>query len=1009
MGVVSTSAVRVCLAVSLVAGTLICASAASATKEAAPDPAASPSVRALEHPATLAAVEGEVAVKLRPGASGDIASSIASAGYAAVSTPPLRGWLVVRTSDSPARVREVLLAHGVAVSAEPVSQRQTTGAVVPRDPRYNAFQRPYLRSNTRFSSAWGSVHTSSSMVLAVLDTGVQASHPDLAGRVAVGKDEITGRPGANTDGNGHGTLVAGIAAAATDNGVGGAGAAWGGRVLPIRVLSDGGIGNDLDIARGIIDATNASADVINMSFGGPVDSLMLSDAVKYAASKGVVMVAAAGNTGRSTPMYPAAYSQVIAVAATDSNGQFAYFSTSGRWIDVAAPGMHIFGPACPNFACGYVTATGTSMAAPLVAATAMLARTRYPSDTARQTMLRIVHHAQDRGVPGIDDQYGWGLLDAAATVGAAPRQAFAGTHGPDQFEPSDAPAQATPLVLNEPRSATTAPEGDIDWFSINVPATATYIAELEPWTPEAQVAKMDPQVDVYDRDLTRAYTSAGSVVARLTPGKWYVKVSNQNGSASAVPYALTLKPTTDAPFPPATLYKSPFKCATEGATPNVAVDDVNRDGRPDVITANGAEYLPQLSNLVQVFSPATDGSCREIQRLQYRATTGQVDFRLTKVRSADIDGDGRRDLLVIGNETAWAIMNRAGRFQVATRLNSRGEHVRDAQVADVNRDGHPDLVVSSNRGIDVYYRGPAPSIAHVSDGGGLMIAVGDFTGDGRPDVITDGLVIFEQNVTGTFVARPALDTSRPVDGLAVGDLNADRRADIVTLRRENVPDSALQVRLQRSDGTYESAVDYPVDGSPSSPFIADLNGDSRPDLVVGHPQFLSSVVGYLLQQPTSVTFGEERFTPPGSSADFAPSNAFAVGDVTGDGRNDIVSASNGFGVDVFARADVANPPLLDTTPRNLARKVAANVTVRCTFLRAVRSSSINAQTIAVRDLSTGEMVTVSRRPNTTHTIVSIVPQHPWLSKHIYGITVTSVRDASGAINSMPYSFRFKVA
>lgn len=954
----------------------------------------------------LSAVQGEVAVRLRSGVSRDVASSVARGGYSIVSRRPLLGWLVLRTSDTPSRVRDVLMAHGDVVSTEPVFLREATGAVVPNDPGYSRFQQSYLR-NTRFPLAWGTVHTSPSTTLAVLDTGVDGSQPDLAGRVAVGYDEIAGHGGANTDPNGHGTLVAGVATAGTNNRDGGAGAAWGGRVLPVRVLDENGRGNDLQVSQGIVDATNAGARVINMSLGGPANSAMLSDAVDYAASKGVVMVAAAGNTARNAPIYPAAYSQVIAVSATNELGLFAEFSTSGRWIDVAAPGVRIYGPApCRNGVCPFVTGTGTSVAAPLVAAVAMLARTRYPSDTPRQTMLRIVHHAQDRGAPGIDDEYGWGLLDAAAAVGAAPRRAFVPTGGHDGLEPSDAPAQATPLVLDAPRSATIAPEGDTDWYSISVTAPTTEIIE---------VSGMVTQIDIYDSDLAHVYSyAAGSVPplhleTRLTPGTWYVKVSAATSALSD--YTISLTTGTGPGYPIGiNSYKSPFGCQTAGDAPNVAVDDVNRDGRPDVITANGESSSPQASNLVQVFDPAADGSCRLIQQVRYRAIAGLPHFALTRMRSVDIDGDGRRDLLVVGNRTAWAVLNHAGRFQAAERLDTGGSYVQDAYVADVNRDGHPDLIVASNRGIDIYYQGPTPSHTHLTDSGSLLIAVGDLTGDGRIDVINDQMVIYEQTTTGTFVARPPLDfASFPrgrVDGLTVGDVNGDGRTDIVSLHNGNVPDAAIQVHPQRNDSTYGSAVNYPVDDSPSSPLIADLNGDGRSDLVVAHSNY---VVGYLLQQPASPTFGAESFTPEGSYSNYAASNAFAVADVTGDGRRDIVSATGFSFINVFARAEVASPPLVDSAPRNLTRNVASNVTIRCVFGSAVLSSSVTSHTVALRDLSTGQTVAAIRHIDATHKIVSVVPQYRLLSGHTYGVTITSIRDSSGAINTVIDTFRFTIA
>ncbi|MCC6905632.1 MAG: S8 family serine peptidase, partial [Anaerolineae bacterium] len=201
------------------------------------------------------------------------------------------------------------------------------------------------------------------ITVAVLDTGVCLSHPDLAGRIVAGYDFIA--PGTTPeDEHGHGCHVAGIIAANANNGIGIAGVAPNARIMPVRVLDAGGSGSYSGIAQGIIWAANNGAQVINMSLGGSSDVSYLHDAVIYAKSRGVSVVAAAGNESTPYAIYPARYPEAIAVGSVDSNLQRSYFSNYGPDVDIWAPGGSIISTYLNN---GYVGMSGTSMATPYVA------------------------------------------------------------------------------------------------------------------------------------------------------------------------------------------------------------------------------------------------------------------------------------------------------------------------------------------------------------------------------------------------------------------------------------------------------------------------------------------------------------------------------------------------------------------------------------------------------------------------------------------------------------------
>jgi len=212
--------------------------------------------------------------------------------------------------------------------------------------------------------------TDAEVLVAILDTGIDEKHEDLAGKV-VASINFSGSQTAS-DVNGHGTHVAGIIAAITDNSIGVAGIAPNARLLNVKVVDDNGVVWSSTVARGIIWAVDNGAKVINMSLVIPTSSPALEQAIDYAWSKGVVLVAGAGNNIKSVPVYPAYYPEVIAVAATDVGGNLWSKSNYGDWVDVYAPGVDIYST-LPGNSYGYQS--GTSMAAAYVAAVAALALT----------------------------------------------------------------------------------------------------------------------------------------------------------------------------------------------------------------------------------------------------------------------------------------------------------------------------------------------------------------------------------------------------------------------------------------------------------------------------------------------------------------------------------------------------------------------------------------------------------------------------------------------------------
>ena len=287
----------------------------------------------------------------------------------------------------------------------------------PNDPYFSGgFQ--WDMAKVQASSAWDVTTGSASVVVAILDTGVDLSHPDLQGKV-VASVNFSDSSTVN-DLNGHGTHLAGIVGAATNNSQGMAGLGYNTSVMNVKVLGDNGTGGYSWVAEGVVWAADHGATVINLSLGAQFGSSTLEDAINYAWNKGVVVVAAAGNYASSTLFYPAAYPNVIAVASTDINDHLASSSDYGDWVDVAAPGTNIYStlplndPLQPG---GYGLMGGTSIASPHVAGLAALVFTRVVDSNANgrlndEVRSCIEQNADDIGVAGI----GSGRINALRSV-----------------------------------------------------------------------------------------------------------------------------------------------------------------------------------------------------------------------------------------------------------------------------------------------------------------------------------------------------------------------------------------------------------------------------------------------------------------------------------------------------------------------------------------------------------------------------------------------------------------
>ncbi|NOZ72154.1 MAG: peptidase S8 [Chloroflexi bacterium] len=492
-------------------------------------------------------VPGRILVQMEPEALAKAEASIESLGLEPIRSLAAPGLTLVRVPEG----EELKLAQRLSRQpgiryAEPdylLHAFPTTSVVTPNDTYYADYQwqLPYINADT----AWDTTTGSNSITIAIIDTGVDLTHPDLAAHIVSGYDFINNDADASDD-QGHGTHVASIAAAVSDNNEGITGVTWNAKVMPVKVLDSGGSGAISGVADGIRWAVDNGADIINMSLGGSSTSSTLEDAIDYAYSHGVFIVAAAGNdyeSGNPTS-YPAAYNHVVAVASTDNSDGHASYSNSGSYVDVAAPGGDpsdsydsnpehwIVGAYWRGSGYDYAWLSGTSQAAPHVAGLAALLLSLDPSLGPDDLEDIITSTAVDVQAAGWDEFSGYGRIDAAAAVAAV----------------VSAPT-ATPTPTPNPAATSTPTDTPVPTY------TPTFTPSFTPtWTPTLPptATPTSPPTDTPTPGPTPTSTPTPPPGATDTPTPTFTPTT----AATATPTATATVPATATPT--ATLTPTPI-------------------------------------------------------------------------------------------------------------------------------------------------------------------------------------------------------------------------------------------------------------------------------------------------------------------------------------------------------------------------------------------------------------------------------------------------------------------
>jgi thermitase len=447
-------------------------------------------------------VPGRIVVKLKEGfSSAHMAQLHASQEAAVVAEIPQIGVQVL--SVPVGKIGALIAAYKAdprVEYAEPDYLAQP--AYEPNDPYYGDGTQ-WGPQKIQASLAWDFCTGDPSVVIAVVDWGVDLQHPDLQAKMWTNPGEIPDN-GIDDDGNGyiddlygwdfaywdndpqddyyHGTHVAGIAAAATDNGVGVAGVGFSSRIMAVKVGYVDDYGAQVTysaISSGIIYAADNGAKVINLSLGSYTPSSYLESSVNYVWDAGCVLVGAAGNNNKSSFFYPAAYDNVIGVSATDQNDAKASFSNHGSYISVAAPGVSIYSTYW-NGSSTYAYGSGTSMAAPHVAGLAALLFAQDGSRSNDTVRSLIESSADDLGDTGWDQYYGYGRINAyraLGTVSAVIDPVAGGSLSADNddltldFPPESVTSSTT--VTYTPNASPSNPVGDLVFAGLSCTLEAT--------------------------------------------------------------------------------------------------------------------------------------------------------------------------------------------------------------------------------------------------------------------------------------------------------------------------------------------------------------------------------------------------------------------------------------------------------------------------------------------------------------------------------------------------------
>ncbi|MBT3605597.1 MAG: S8 family serine peptidase, partial [Candidatus Latescibacteria bacterium] len=720
----------------------------------------------------------------------------------------------------------------------------------PNDPRYTD---QYALTNINWQNLYDVLPPAQKQVIvAVLDSGVDITHEDLQSNIWQNESEANGQPGIDDDENGyvddihgwdftdapnipghgdskerdndptdessHGTNVSGVIAAAANNNLGVVGIAPDAKIMPLRasatLLAGGSFLQEDDLAAGILYAVENGAHIINMSWGGPESALVIRDAIKFAAQQGLVLVAAAGNSGEPGLSYPAANNNTIAVGATDRSDLLANFSSTGAGVDVVAPGLSILTTQLGN---SYTVRSGTSLAAPHVSGLAALVLSRNPNLNAQQFRSLIQSTAKDLGTTGFDNSFGAGLIDLEALanrISTFPPTAeiitpdnAGGATGTVQITAATSGSEISAYRLSygiglQPQTWTILASGGFEpniqhsWNASSIQDTTAVLrleADLANGTTLEDRVQLNiqaspptisalafgpilegPKLTYEFRWLTNQRALGGVAYKHFGASDFDTLFTGQmdTGHQLSLPDNLPAGPITveviaisengkTSRVTPNPFTYIPFRIPTNGYTevgtlPNGFLADrpadFNRDGLPEIV------LMPYIDG--QAFSPV---------QVMERSKTGMFTTVLTTVESflpwaiGDITTDGRDNLIGAGllqlSAYEGSFSNPFPSERILNLSNTWG-----GEIADTDDDGINNIVARSgaDRGIRILQRDTDATIREqtflfdptTGTGDlGTRFVIADFDGDGNTEILTgdgDGDLWISEHRFGSY-------------------------------------------------------------------------------------------------------------------------------------------------------------------------------------------------------------------------------------------------------------------
>ncbi len=337
----------------------------------------------------------------------DLTARLGELGYTVSATDADSQALLVNVPAGQESVHTGQIQELAGVQSADVAYEASALELIPNDPLYPL--QTHLQT-IQAPGGWQYFTGSSKVIVAVVDTGIDLSNPDFAGRLVQGYDFINNDPDAMDD-NGHGTHVAGTVAATGNNGTGISGLDWSAKIMPVKVLNSAGKGTEMSVYNGIIYAVDHGAKVINLSLGFNGYSELVASAAAYAHEHGVTLVAAGGNNAGDSITFPASLPHVLAVGSVNSDESHAFYSNTGSALDVVAPGTNIFS----THLGGPIYKTGTSMSTAEVTGLVSLLKGIYPMTTEQiETNLQV--SSKDLGKSGWDSTFGHGLIQVRDSI-----------------------------------------------------------------------------------------------------------------------------------------------------------------------------------------------------------------------------------------------------------------------------------------------------------------------------------------------------------------------------------------------------------------------------------------------------------------------------------------------------------------------------------------------------------------------------------------------------------------